>query len=91
MKEEKTTLFKLGKRGEIRQFIVIARQIEDGAVLIARASQLGGKEIETIEPQYPKNVGSSNQTNPYQQALIMYRSKIGKLKDKGYKYLDNWE
>jgi len=88
MKEQKTTLLKLSKKKAILKYETIAREIEDGAVLITRKGQLGGAEQEDIEPMYPKNVGRSNETTPYQQALIMFNSKIGKLKDKGYKWIN---
>lgn len=91
MKENKITLFRLSKTGAILSFQVIAREVEDGAVLITRKGQLGGAEQEDIEPMYPKNVGRANETTPYQQTLIMYNSKIGKLRDKGYKDLGDSE
>ncbi len=91
MKENDVTLFKLSRTGAILQFQVIAREIEDGSVLITRKGQMGGREQEDIESMYPKNVGRANETTPWQQSLIMHNSKVNKLKDKGYKELDNWE
>jgi len=91
MKEKEVTLFKLSRTGAILQFQVIAREIEDGAVLITRKGQVGGAEQEDIEEMHPKNVGRANETTPWQQALIMHNSKVNKLKDKGYKYIDDWE
>lgn len=91
MKEKDITLFKLSKTGAILRFQVIAREIEDGAVLITRKGQLGGAEQEDIESMYPKNVGRANETTPWQQALIMHNSKFGKLRDKGYKDLGDPE
>ena len=85
MREEKTQLYKLSKRGAVLSFLVIAREIEDGAVLITRKGQAGGTEQEDIEPQYPKSVGKANETTPWAQSIIMYNSKISKLGDKGYK------
>jgi DNA ligase-1 len=91
MKEENKTLFKLSKTGAILQFIVIAREIEDGSVLITRKGQINGATQEDIEPMYPKNVGRANETTPWQQSLLMHESKVNKLMDKGYKYIPEWE
>jgi len=84
-RENRTQLYKLSKRGAVLSFLVIAREIEDGAVLITRKGQVGGTEQEDIEPIYPKNVGRANETTPWSQAILMYNSKISKLGDKGYK------
>jgi len=86
-REMEKILYILDKRDAIRYFRVIARQIEDGAVLITQKGILGMTETEDITPMLPVNVGRSNETTPYQQAEIMARSKIGKLLDKGYKDL----
>lgn len=89
--EEITTLFKLSKRGSILHFEVIARRIEDGAVLITRKGILGGTMQEDIKPMYPKNVGRANETTPWQQTKIMYESKILDLRDKSYKIIPSWD
>ena len=90
MKEQDITLHKLSRTGAILQFRVIAREIGDGAVLITRKGQLGGAEQEDIEEMHPKNVGRANETTPWQQSLIMFNSKVNKLKDKRYKTIDGW-
>jgi len=70
-------------------FEVIVQKVFDGAVLITRKGLVDGAIQEDIEPQYPKNVGRANETSPLNQAAIMARSKVNKLKDKGYKELDD--
>jgi DNA ligase 1 len=85
MIEEREILYKLSKTGNVLRFEVIARSIEGGAVLITRKGYINGATQEDIEPMYPKNVGRANETTPYQQALVMFNSKVNKLKDKGYK------
>jgi len=86
--EKETRLYKLSKRGQIQEFIVMAATVEDGAVLITEKGFLDGQYQRDVEPMYPKNVGRANETTPWQQALIMFNSKVNKLKDKGYKELD---
>lgn len=86
-RESKSTLFKLSKTGAILKYDLIARSVEDGAILITRKGQLNGAIQEDLEVMLPKNVGRANETTPYQQALLMYTSKINKLRDKSYKVL----
>lgn len=86
--EKEITLFKLSKTGKLQEFTVIAREVEDGAVLITRKGYVDGALQEDIEPMYPKNVGRANETEPYDQALIMLNSKVNKLYDKGYKLVE---
>ena len=91
MEEKTRILYKLDKRGSVRYFRVIARRIEDGAVLITQKGLLGQSEQEDIEPIYPKNVGRANETQPYQQAVLRADSAVNKLFDKGYKLLGKEE
>jgi len=86
--EENTRLYKLSKQGQVLEFIVIAREVLDGAVLITEKGVLNGSMQQDLEPIYPKNIGRANETSPWQQALMRSNSKINKLKDKGYKVLD---
>ncbi len=86
--EKSKVLYKLSKTGSILRFEVIARSIEDGAVLITRKGVLGGATQEDIDPQYPKNVGRANETSPWAQSLVMFNSKVNKLLDRGYKEVE---
>jgi hypothetical protein len=89
--EEKTTMYKLSKTGSILHFEIIAKRIEDGAVLVTRKGKLGGAMQEDIKPMYPKNVGRANETTPWQQCKIMADSKILDNRDKSYKIMSNNE
>lgn len=86
--EKEWRLFKLSKRDQLQEFVVIARQVADGAILKTIKGYLEGAYQEDIETILPKNVGRANETTPYQQALLQAESKVNKLRDKGYKDYD---
>lgn len=82
------TLYKLSKRGQLMMFRVYTQEFGIGHVLITEKGMVGGQLQEDIKVIEPKNVGRSNQTNTEDQAVSEASSKINKLKDKGYKDIE---
>lgn len=56
----------------------------DGQVIIRHAKTLDGKPVESIYFAEAKNIGKSNETSPWEQAVFEINSKAKLKQDKGY-------
>ncbi len=77
-------LYKLNKRGQVQQYVVRTYNYSHGAFLETVYGIVGGAIQTDLTPVYPKNIGRANELTPILQAESEARSKVAKLKDKGY-------
>lgn len=92
----KQTLYGLSGDGKIKEWTIDALQIgTEEAQLIILSGYQDGKKVQNTRFIKGKNIGKSNETSAYQQALFDLDSRVRKQKDKGYKEsieeLDNTE
>jgi len=79
-------LYKFAKSGATQQWDIEATEFDDGtAAYEVHYGQKGGRIQNTIvEVNEGKNIGKSNETSPYEQAILEAESKWKKQLDKGY-------
>jgi len=79
------TLYKLSSKGKIQVWDIEAGEDGDGAYIITTWGQQGKKQQETTEEvNEGKNIGKSNETTPFEQAVSQAESTWKKKKDSGY-------
>lgn len=80
------TLYKYAKSGATQQWRIWANDLGvDGASYSTEYGQVGGKlQTTTVEVREGKNLGRSNESTPYAQAISEAQSKWNLQRDKGY-------
>lgn len=80
------TLFKFAKSGAIQQWEITAIEYSNGtAAYEVEYGQQGGKiQVALVEVNEGKNLGKTNETTPYEQAISEAKAKWKLQQDKGY-------
>lgn len=78
-----TPLFSEDSKGNIKQWTITAIDCDDGtAQIVTEHGQLDGKIVtRTKNITVGKNIGKSNETNPYEQAILEAQSSWTKKRD----------
>lgn len=80
------TLYGLSSNGTVKVWDITVNSTELGAEIVVVHGQLHGKKQTAIEKiKEGKNVGRSNETTPYEQAVLEAESTWKKKQDKGYR------
>lgn len=80
------TLYSVTSKGEVKQWTISVKSNKDGSATIIREHGQMGKKIQKIEKVITsgKNLGKSNETSPYEQAVSEALSLRQKRLDTGY-------
>ena len=77
------TLYKLSSTGKIQEWSIAV--LDNPARYVVEYGQQDGKKQQTtVQVPVGKNIGKTNETTPYQQAVLEAKSKWYKQLDKGY-------
>jgi DNA ligase-1 len=79
-------IYAYDSKGRVKQWQIGAQKLEDGTAEILSKAGLQGGKLKTTKRAVKKgkNIGKSNETTPYQQALNEAASKHQKKLDAGY-------
>lgn len=80
------TLYKFASSGKTQEWTIAAYEKDHGnAIYITAYGQTGGAiQLTSVDITEGKNIGKSNETTPYEQAVSEAESKWKKQLDKGY-------
>jgi DNA ligase-1 len=79
------TLYATSSKGDIKVWRGLVKDVGDKSIIEYEFGLENGKhQIQTTEVTEGKNIGRSNETTPYEQAVKMVESKYNKKRDKGY-------
>ena len=79
------TLYATSSKGDIKVWRGLVKDVGDKSIIEYEFGLENGKhQIQTIEVTEGKNIGRSNETTPYEQAVKMVESKYNKKRDSGY-------
>ena len=82
---EPETLYATSSKGDIKVWKGSVKDVGDKSIIEYEFGLENGKhQIQTTEVTEGKNIGRSNETTPYEQAVKMVESKYNKKRDKGY-------
>lgn len=83
---QKQTFYQIDSKGKTREWNIQVDKNNDGsAAIVINAGLLGGKMINTVtQITEGKNIGRSNETTPYEQAIADANTEINKKVKKGY-------
>jgi DNA ligase-1 len=81
----KVKLIKQEAKSTLMWEVNLVKIADDYSQLIYRWGQVGGKiQVKTEDVTIGKNIGKKNETTPYQQAHVIFNSKVNSKKKKGY-------
>jgi len=70
---------------KIRKWAIRINHNDNGTWLITTYGEYGGKQTDTVTPVKPMNIGKSNETDPYSQAILEAEAQVlAKREREGY-------
>lgn len=81
-------LYGLSKKGKVKQWQAVVEENKDGtATIITKAGYVGGKITDRPKViRKGKNIGKSNETTPFEQAVSEIKSSFNKKRDNNYEF-----
>ena len=77
------TLYALSSTGDIKEWTVSAIELDNNRAILRKVFGKYGGKMQTNEKEiFGKNIGRSNETTPYEQALNQACSDLKKKRDK---------
>jgi len=87
---EPSQLYATSSKGDIKVWKGSVKDVGDKSIIEYEFGLENGKhQIQTTEVKEGKNIGRSNETTPYEQAVKMVESKYNKKRDSGYTEVKN--
>lgn len=78
-------MYKRLPNGSVREWLAGVQEVDGKAILLVGYGKMGGKMATSKKIIKGKNIGRSNETTPYEQALLELTSAINKKYDEGYR------